>query len=335
MTPALASAQTNVQVYGRIDLGMDRVQNDALHGASTKLVDDASRLGFRGTENLGGDLKALFGLELGINADTGAFASTVSPFRHSYVGLAGNFGTFAMGRLDSYNPTGSPLYSQVTKNISFAVHDAGATAIGTKILNARNRVSNAIGYLSPNIGQFNVRARYYQQGPDTVTVTAPSLGVDSEGDFKSIDIGLNYEQGPFAAGIGYGQDRKRGTPQPANDFRDKWQAVAAYDFGVAKSYAFYGRDSFGQTTASTRDTANYWLVGSTVPFGGLHAVTANYMRRDVQSDKNGQIKKFQISYTYSLSKPTKLWALYDNEDPNSNKDNDSIKTYSVGIQHNF
>ena len=335
LTPALVLAQTNVTVYGRLDLSVDSVRNDAsTTGSLVQMVDNTSRLGFRGTEDLGGGLKAVFGAEFGFAADSGTFSSATNPFRCTFVGLTGDFGAFAMGRLDTCNPTGSPLYSQVTRNIDFTVHDAGAPAIGTKILNARNRVSNAIGYMSPTFGGLDVRARYYQQGPDTPN-TAAGLGVVNEGDFKSVDLGLNYANGPFAGGIGYGQDRKRGTPQPANDFKNKWQAVASYSLPAVKAYAFYGRDNFGQTTAATRESVNYWLVGATVPLGGAHAVTANYMRRDVQTDRNGQIRKFQASYTYSLSKRTKLYALIDSEDPNSNKANDSINQVSVGIQHNF
>lgn len=334
MTPAFA--QTNVTVYGRIDLTVDSVKNDATGvGRSVQMVDNASRLGFKGSEDLGNGMSAVFGAELGYGADTGAFASAVNQFRNTYVGLTGNFGALAMGRLDSANPTGSPLYSQVTRNIDFVAHDAGAPAIGTSILNARNRVSNAIGYMSPTFSGFNLRARYYQQGPDATATPATGLGVLSEGDFKSIDLGLNYENGPLAAGIGYGQDRKRGTPQPANDFRNKWQAVASYDFKLAKAYAFYGRDSYGQTTSSTRSNVNNWLVGGTVPFGDAHAITVNYMRRDVQADTNGQIRKLQAGYTYSLSKRTKLFVLYDDMDPNSNKANDAVGTFSVGMQHNF
>lgn len=336
LAPAIAFAQTNVTVYGRIDLTVDSVKDDALAaGRVTKMVDNASRLGFKGTEELGSGLKAVFGAEMGYSADTGSFASSVNQFRNTYVGLTGNFGAFAMGRLDSSNPTGSPLYSQVTKNIDFVAHDAGAPGFSTKILNARNRVSNAIGYMSPTFNGFNARARYYQQGPDTIAAPGTGLGVVSEGDFKSIDLGLNYENGPFTAGIGYGQDRKRGTPQPANDFRNKWQVVGSYDFKVVNTYAFYGRDRYAQTTGATRDSVNYWLVGGTVPFGGPHSVTTNYMRRDVQSDRNGQIRKFQIGYTYAFSKRTKFFALYDNDNANSNLPNATVSVFSTGIQHNF
>lgn len=110
-------------------------------------------------EDLGGGLQALFGLEMGLNVDTGT--PTSPAFRNSYVALRGGWGTVALGRLDSANPTGSPLYSQIIALTHFAPNDAGATATSTAMQNARNRTSNSIGYASPNWSGASVRARYY------------------------------------------------------------------------------------------------------------------------------------------------------------------------------
>lgn len=328
LAPMAVQAQSNVTVYGRIDLSVDRVESGT--PTTLKEVDNASRLGFMGTEDLGGGLKAAFGLEYGINADDGSLASTVNAFRNSYVGLVGGFGAVALGRLDSANPTGSPLYSQITKNIAFVIHDAGAPAIGTKVLNARNRVSNAIGYMSPTFGGVHVRARYYLSGP---TTTGTGLGVINEDDYKQIDIGLNYENGPFAAGVGVGRDTKRGG-YLANDFKNKWQAVASYDFGTVKASGFYGRDSYANT-ATTRDSVKYWLVGASAPIGGAYKLVANYMQRDVQADKNGKLSKVQAGYSYQFSKRTQLYALLDREKPNTNVANNVVRAFSTGVQHNF
>ena len=117
---ALASAAGHAQtvnIYGRLALTVNQIET----GSNTKvreLRDNASRLGFRGVEDLGGGLQALFGLEMGLNADTGSL--TDPAFRNSYVGLRGGWGTVALGRLDSANPTGSPLYSQIIALTSFA-----------------------------------------------------------------------------------------------------------------------------------------------------------------------------------------------------------------------
>lgn len=329
LIPVIAHAQNNVTVYGRIDLSLDHAKVQGSSGL-TSMEDNASRLGFRGVEDLGGGLKAVFGAEFGFSADTGEFASATNPFRNTYVGLTGGFGALAMGRLDSSNPTGSPLYSQVTKNIDAVVHDAGATAIGTSVLRARNRVSNAIGYMSPTFSGFNVRARYYMSGDAPRAIA----GVAQEDDMKQFDLGLNYENGPFTAGIGYGRDSKSGG-YLANDFKNKWQVVGAYDFGVVNTYAFYGRDNHHTVAATRRDSVDYWLLGASAPFGGKNRVIANYMEKDVQSDVNGKLKRFQFGVTHQLSKRTTLYALADRNDPNNNVANNTVRVISTGIQHNF
>lgn len=322
-----AGAQTSVTLYGRVDTDVEVQKGPS--GSAYQMVDNASRWGMRGSEELGGGMRAVFGLEQGFSADTGA--STTPVFRNSYVGLTSGFGALALGRLDSATPVGSPIYSQITQFTEFVIHDAGATAIGTKVLNARNRVSNALGYQSPDLAGFVLRARMDLAGPDPATPNAKSP-VKAEDDFKQYDVGLSYSAGNFGAGLGYSRDTKTGG-LVANDFRDKVQAVVTYDFGVASVYGVYGRDRYA-ATASTRSNVDYWLVGVSMP-RGPHTVTVNYMQRDVQGDRSGRLGKFQAGYGYNLSKRTMPYVFFDREDPNSRVAGNLVTTYGIGIQHKF
>jgi predicted porin len=325
VTSVFAETKEDIHVYGRVDLSVDSVNGAG--GNTLKLVDNASRFGLRGSEDLGSGLSALFGIEAGFSADTG---QTTDPmFRHAYVGLRGGFGALVLGRLDSAQASGSPLYSQVTRNVTFVVHDAGATAIGTRWLNARNRNSNAVGYMSPVFNGFSVRARYHQPDPSDAAAK-----VTQEGDVKATDIGLNYESKTLSGGIGYGTNKRIGAALD-NDFRHKWQALGSYDFGVAKISALYGRDNYNGT-ATSRAEVNYWLVGFSLPFSaGVHQIVANYMERDTQNDVRGKGSNFQAGYAYRMSKRTKLYALYDRENVNANKAGSLFNTVSTGIHHWF
>lgn len=326
LVSSAASAQNNLTIYGRVDLSFDSTKIGPDH--QTQIRDNASRLGFRGTEDVGTGLKVLYGLEFGLSADTN---SALNSTRHSYLGLSGGFGAVAMGRLDSGNPTKSPIYSLITQNTDFVIHDAGATAIGTRVLNARNRTSNSIGYITPDFGGLTLMARYYFNGEEkAIPATGP---IKSEGDIKQMDLGVNYRVGAFGIGIGYGQDRKTGG-LAANDFDKKAMIVAGYDFGPINAYGLYGRDQYN-ATSTRRDNVDFWLVGASLPVSANGKVTANYMEREVQSDRDGVLKKFQIGYGHKLSKRTMLFALYDRDDPNSNVSNDVIANFSVGMQHNF
>lgn len=326
----VALAQNNVTIYGRVDTSFDHVNvKESGKRDYQRVQDNASRLGFKGAEDLGSGLKAVFGLEMGINSDVGT--STSPAYRNSYVGLTGGFGAFAMGRLDSATAAGSPIYSLVTANTSFVIHDAGATAIGTKVLNARNRTSNSIGYKSPEFGGATFMARYALNGEgETESASGP---VTAESDVKQLYLGVNYKLGKFGAGLGYARNRMVDGLRD-NEFDKKWMAVASYDFGVVKPYALYGRDNFNNT-ATRRGDVDFWLVGARVPVMANGHVTANYMEREVQLDRDGVLKKFQIGYGHNLSKRTMVYALFDREDPNSNVSSNEVSIISLGIQHNF
>jgi predicted porin len=323
---ALALAQApawaqGVNIYGRIVLSANIVKTgDA--DEQKQLTDNASRLGFRGTEDLGGDMKAMFGLEMGLNADTGA--STTPAYRNAYVALGSGLGTVALGRLDSTNPTGSPLYSQVTAITSFAANDAGATAIGTSMLNARNRTSNSLGYLSPTWNGFNLRVRGYLRG-------APATP-DVENGAKSLDVGLNYTAGALKAALGFGKDTRPGGLAD-NEFDDKWQLGARYDFGVVEPYVLYGRDRY-QNTATSRRKVDYWIIGAKVS-SGAQSLVMNAMQRDVQTSLTGERRRWQAAYLYDLSKRTQLQAFIDRDGIDSSQSKVAVRAFGAGIKHDF
>ena len=101
-----ASAQTNVTVYGLVDAGIQRTDTDnsgARWGLDSGLQ-SGNRLGFKGSEDLGGGLSAIFTLESGFNLDDGTQAQGGRLFgRQAWVGLNGGFGTVKFGR--QYTPS--------------------------------------------------------------------------------------------------------------------------------------------------------------------------------------------------------------------------------------
>ncbi|MCM2250761.1 MAG: porin [Ramlibacter sp.] len=319
---------SSVTIYGRLDASVDvsKTGSTSLH----EMRDNASRLGFRGTEDLGGGLRAVFGLEYGFGADTGALGTPA--FRNSFVGLTGGLGAFAMGRLDSANPTGSPIYSLITRHSEFVVHDAGVTAVGTAVLNARNRVSNALGYQSPALGNFVFRARYYLNGTGVAETSAGPIR--AEEDFKSVDVSVSYGEGkgPLGLGLGYGKDSRNGGI-PVNGFEDKWMAVGSYDFGAVRAWAIVGQDNF-RAGPATRSKVGIRYVGASLDLGGSKII-GNYSTRDVQSDRRGELKKVSLAYAHRLSKRTTAYVILDRTDRNSNVSGDATRTISFGMQHNF
>ncbi len=327
----------STEICGRIDLSVDSRTNPT--NSASSQTDIASRLGVKGFRAIDSGLTLFYGFEMGVAADSGNLSSP--NFRNAYVGANTSLGKFAMGRLDSANPSGSPLYSQITKNVSFGIHDAGATAIGTSVLNARNRTSNSVGYMSPTVGGFDVRARYYYFGQDgtssvtstgTTNVASPGTGL-TESDLKQIDVGLNYNQKSWGLGVGYGSDSKAGG-FATNDFTDKWHLVGSYDFGMLKLSALLGQDNYNNA-ATARSAVRYQLMGVSVPVGASGNVVANYMEREVQTDRKGTLTRFQTGYSHKIDKNAFVYVLWDRQDPNTNVASNEFSVLSAGIQFNF
>jgi predicted porin len=321
LTTALPAAAQTVSIYGRLVLSTNEVQTGS--SKIRELRDNASRLGFRGNYDLGGGMQALFGLEMGLNADVGS--STGPIYRNSYAAIRTGWGTVALGRLDSGNPTGSPLYSQIVSLTHFAPNDAGATATSTTMQNARNRTDNSFGYMTPTWGGFDVRARYYWRGVGTAT--------DPEDAARSFDLGLNYAGGGFKAALGMARDGRKGGLLN-NEFEDKLQGGVNYTVLPGwELYLFGGQDQY-KNTATTRSKVSYLQLGTAYRTGN-HKVVFNLFERDVQNSLTGKRKREQLSYQYALSRRTELQFFYDNDGIDSSRNNVRVRALGTGVRHDF
>ncbi|MDR0996132.1 MAG: porin, partial [Zoogloeaceae bacterium] len=169
LASAPALAQTNVTIYGSIDMGFSHRGDNVASGVSSKNAIDSgisagNRLGFKGTEDLGNGLKALFTLEAGFEADTGDSTQSKRLFgRQAFVGLTSDtLGTVIAGRIYT------PHYSLLSKIDPFAagtvgqyrnVMNAGLKVGGENVFDP-TRVDNTVAYVSPSFSGFNVTAAY-------------------------------------------------------------------------------------------------------------------------------------------------------------------------------
>jgi predicted porin len=315
---AVGFAQDAV-LYGSLRLSLNAQKvGDA---NSQQVSDNASRFGMRGAEKLWDGMEAVYSIEYGYSAESLGTNAAIG-VRHAAVGLrSAAWGTFALGALDSANPTGSPLYSQVTSIVSFAPGDAGATAISTSMMNARNRTPNSFGYMTPKMGGFTGRARYYYRG----------TGAD-ESALSSFDAGLSFENGPLYVAIGYGSDSSKAGLRD-NEFEDKLQVGARYNLGVVQPYVIYGIDNYIGTTR-TRSEVKWWLVGARVPMGE-HSIVGNYGVREVQANLIGERKRAQLAYIYKLSRRTELAAFIDRDGIDSSRTGVAIRTLGLSLRHDY
>lgn len=310
-----ASAQSNVTIYGLVDIGI-AFERGGPAGSVAKLdgsgMHSGNRLGFRGVEDLGGGLSAIFTLENGFNPDNGTLGQGGLMFgRQAFVGLKGGFGTLTAGR--QYSPHWAAVDSLDPLD--------GITGGSFNLLRRTVRTDNTLKYTTPAFGPLTADLAY-------------SFGEVAGNTSANRTLGgsVIYADGPLVVKLAHHNGRNAtDTDAVKNSFLG-----GSYNFGVAK--AFLGYQTEKGLAALDRDDA---LVGVQVPFGA-HTVMASYIRKNDKAATNNDANMLGVAYTYALSKRTNLYTSYVRID-NKNSlvyttkagDGSGDKEFNVGIRHKF
>ena len=313
----VASAQSSVTLFGVVDAAYEHVSGGALAGSVNGLVQGAnssSRLGFRGTEDLGGGLNAGFWLEAGLNNDSGTgqnsslnnqaakdSAGGLTFNRRSTVSLAGNFGEIRLGR--DYTPS----FWNDTIFDPFGTVGVGAATNATIALGGANgvattvRSSNSIGYFLPgNLGGFYGQAMY-AMGENSSAATAGGFDTSKNGNLWGGRIG--YQNGPLNVAASYSE-----TKIAALDNYKKANIGASYDLGVVALMAQYNQEKLGTAGALGAEKNSTWLLGLNAPVGPGNIVASyNHVKFDNNAVKANQ---YALGYVYNLSKRTAIYGTY-------------------------
>ncbi|HEY8608607.1 MAG TPA: porin [Noviherbaspirillum sp.] len=295
----LANAQTNVTIYGIADVGVEFLTNAARVGTSNENVFrmasgnlSGSRFGFRGTEDLGGGMKAVFQLESGFDLDTGMLSQGGRLFgRHAFVGVQGGLGAITLGHQQNalydlvikYDPMGfSSRYSALTHDAAFA-----------------GRPDNTIKYT----GAF---------GPLTATAFY-SFGRNLDGEVpgstkvsRNVGGGVAYASGPFGATFAYDQYQGN-TVATAGQSARRMALAGSYAMGALKGFVGYRwlKDEIVAAGAPSVRSNLYWagLAYDLSPALKLTGAVYHTDRRDSSADPTSLV----LSADYSLSKRTDLY----------------------------
>jgi predicted porin len=330
-----ASAQGSVTIYGLFDAGVQLEDSSA--GKTVKVVSggrSGTRLGFRGTEDLGGGLSALWLAEHGINLDTGGLGQGGRFFgRQVYVGLKGGFGTLAAGRIATFGAgTGSfDMFGEVDPlATAFGIAGVGSTMSTAAGL----RVDNTLLYQTPDMSGFQAGVLHSLQA---VNNEVPGRG----NNIYLTGAGAKLAKGPLYAAVTYEQAN---NPAGAKDEKHL-QVGAAWDFKVVRLHAAYGRELHLFSTAlNVSGTTNgagakSWMGGITAPVGS-GIVRASYQKRDGDEvgGENRDVRVISAAYEYFFSKRTSAYAVVADSDGKGTLDNNPTydrRQYTVGLMHKF
>jgi len=301
------AADSTVNVYGLVDVAIVR-ETGGSAGDFTKItsgVGAGSRLGFKGREELGNGLAAIFLLESGFQADTGALGQGGLLFgRQAYVGLQGGFGALTAGR--QY----TPQYLTVVMADPFASGYAGDTKnLIAATGNSASRMDNSLKYVSPAVGGVSAELVY----------GAGEVAGDSAAG-RQFGGALDYNAGPLRVRLGY-HNRNNDTATVRNTSNAKNTMLAAvYDFGVVKAHAAYGVNK-GLNSSLLRNTANPYglpgtpvastdsrdmLLGATIP-SGPHTWMVSWIHKDDRGALDQDASQYALGYRYALSRRTELY----------------------------
>ncbi len=285
-----AMAQSSVTLFGIVDTSVGYINKanangDSVYGLSTS-GNATSRLGFRGTEDLGGGLKAGFWLEGEIFGDNGN-ANGFNFQRRSTISLMGNFGEVRLGR--DLTPT-------YTKASSYDVF--GQTGIGqfrgwsnwngSGVADADDiRASNQVAYYTPNFSGFTGGVGY---AFDEQTVGKAGRYAGAFGA---------YDNGPLSLSLSY--DRR---DLAAASKRDTLTFGGSYDLNVAKLTTILQQSKY-ETPGLADAKFNAYSVGASVPVGAGE-FKLQYALYD-QKAINSKAHQLSLGYVHNLSKRTAVY----------------------------
>jgi predicted porin len=334
-----AYAQSSVTIYGTLDAGVSRRTDTDVTAVGKR---DNNKLGFRGVEDLGSGLKALFQLEIRYEPDTGAIENTVRPLfqGQSRVGLQGDFGTLRFGRgLTAFQETstafepwsGMPAVAGYQTDLQVAGYTSDPMSVAG---NSLNRFSNAVFYNSPVIGnifQLNVTVASKEANNNPViigrgTAAAPQFPANSMAPVNPYSVSATVTQGPFAA---YGAYERNAVSTKL------WSVGASYKpINDLKLMATYQRQDQDYSLPINPIT-KAWMIGANWNVG-LGLVRAGIGRKTPDNVLNvptiAKTKQFSLGYDYNLSPRTYVYV-----DGTRRKATTAatFNFYSVGIHHNF
>lgn len=356
LVSAPAFAQSNVTIYGVADAGLawgEHGDND-FSGVLSGVL-SGSRLGFRGTEDLGNGLKAVFTLEQGFDIGNGAENDSSKAFqRQAFVGLAGGFGAVTLGR--QYAPgydfqydavvssiispqailSGAPIGGQFGKIAGDMLTAEGFPVEGAFVAaNVKDaaltinpgssaRWDNSIAY-NGTFGAIRARAIYSFGGNETGN---DATGIDADSD-DMMGVGLEYANGPLKVGGVYHYLKDKYDVAGVSDDQQEWLVGGSYNFGVLTLAGSYQQAS---NANYIRDLdVDLWQVGVIVPVGAAGNVHLAYGEAEYDFDGESKSKSYTLAYTHALSKRTTAYVGYNRTD---NDEGLALGPIASGVAYN-
>ena len=347
---AMGAASAEVTLYGKLDAGVSSSTKDgetnqgAVFGASNY---ETSRIGVKGSSVIADGIKGMFQLEGKLGATDGSFSNFG---RQAYLGLSGNFGTVAVGRM--WTPYDSAFNDALEYNGFSAMGKAFYKgAHGDNGMDGSGASKNGIQYTSPSFSGFNAVVMYANNADATSSMSATNY----------MSLGLNYANGPFsvnlatekvltslhngvasayipATGAAAVDAKGLGLASTGGSYTNAWILAGSYDLGVAKVFAAAeGATADGFVAGSAKDTG--YSVGVSVPLNKATTVGLGYAQETttLASLADGKSSSIGIQAVYAWNAATAIYGGYLSADNTALGSSTAVKESKIaaGVRYNF
>lgn len=328
--PAFAD-NANITFYGKAILDIESVKNDKIVAPATnkssalRILNNASRFGLKGNEDIGDDLKAIYQYEVEMDA-SGNAGNGLGKTRNSGVGLDGGFGKVIVGIWDSPFKVAHNAVELFDNTTSFSAtnligHAGGAGLTGVAAAggvaagnvpgdsNYNTRQKNMIQYWTPKF--FGGLQGAISYSPDAAPTTTTNKSV--------LSMSATYDQDAIYASLGY---ENRADEVTAGTTDKALRLVGKYNFGVAWVGATVERITTNPSATVSYTQTNAELVGQ-YKFG-VSTIALSYAKAGSTNLTNTGAKQVSLRYGYNFSKRTELFAAY------TSLQNDTAGNYVLG-----
>lgn len=310
------AASANPIVYGRINVNLVQEDYDSRDSDAWDVQNNSSRVGVKGSEDLGNGLSAIYQFEFGVDAsDSGDLSG-----RLAYAGITGGFGTFAMGR------QWTPYYGSVDKSDIFLTNDMNDEYLGL------TRVGNAVAYVTPNFNGLSGKvALVIDEGGDE------ALPGEDFADWWNVSV--DYDNGPLSVGTSY---LAASSDDLIGDDAALWGLAAKYNFGM---FALIGQ--YETLTGVDDVDADAWAILGEVYLGN-NTLRAKYGQQNFEAGSDEwEPENWVIEAEHNFSKRTRVFVSYEDSEGYAGLTSlgdyldgdfssmDEHKRFGIGIRHDF
>ncbi len=314
------AAMADATIYGKVRQALEVVDNELTGADDIEINDYTSRLGVKGSEDLGNGLTAVYKIEYGVKISTPSQSNEFSgdgtlSARNAFVGLAGGFGTFVIGRHDT------PLKLTTQSLDYFADTAVDNNANYTESVIDR-RADGTVAYISPSLA-----------GLTAAVALVPGENSEADGIADAYSLAAMYSNGGIYAALGY-EAADGNIDAIGADGADLTQirGGVGYDGGMFKvGFTYESVQIDDPAGGDLRDSASIMVNGGVQAGPGM--VVAKYFDfSDDVSDTNDH-DGFGLGYHYNLSKRTSVMANYVSSSFD-NLDSD-VSIFSLQLNHDF